>query len=124
MQPFLRPAKPAFGYQTATYLVRRGGVWQYRRRVPKRLVEHLRTTEVRVSTGARDRTEAMRAAAQISAALELKWLKLVGADPDSSVCTDFQEAVTTAEALGVTYRPVAEIAAGRLEDLLARVERL
>ena len=124
MQQSPHRANTTFGYQTATYLVRRGGVWQYRRRIPKRLVEHLAAEEIRVSTNARDRTEALRAAAQISAALEAQWSKLIGANPASGACTDFQAAITTAEALGVIYRPVAELAASRLEDLLARIERL
>jgi integrase len=124
MHPSARPSKASFGYQTATYLVRRGNIWQYRRRVPKLLVEHLATTEIRVSTKARDRTDAMRAAVQISAALEAHWSKLIGADPTARAAADFQAAISTAEALGVPYRPVAEIAASRLEDLLARIERL
>jgi integrase len=120
-----RSFKPSFGYQTATYLVRRGGVWQYRRRVPTHLVERLATTEVRVSTKARDRTEAMRAAASISAALEAQWAKLSDAQPSAiEACVDFQAALATADALGVTYRPAAELAASRLEDLLERVEKL
>ncbi len=70
-----RSSNPSFDYQTATYLVRRGGVWQYRRRVPKHLVERLAATEIRVATKARDRTDALRAAASISAALEAQWAK-------------------------------------------------
>lgn len=124
MQPFSRLADTEFGYQTATYLVRRGGVWQYRRRVPKRLVAHLGTAEIRVSTKARDRTEAMRAAVQISAALEAQWSKIIGVNSTFGACAEFQVAITTAEALGVTYRPAADIAASRLEDLLERIERL
>jgi len=120
-----RLAQVQFGYQTATYLVRRGGVWQYRRRVPKCLAAHLCTTEIRVSTKARDRTEALRAAAQISAALETHWSKLIGAEPShADTAARLQAATATAEALGVAYRPAAEIAASRLEDLLSRIEKL
>lgn len=120
-----RPAQGVFGYQTATYLVRRGGVWQYRRRVPKCLTAHLGTAEIRVSTKARDRTEALRAAAHISAALETHWSALIGVGPSpADAATRFQAATATAEALGVTYRPAAEIAASRLEDLLSRIEQL
>ncbi len=125
MQPFPRLSEPRFGYQTATYLVRRGSVWQYRRRVPKNLVAHLGTTEIRVSTKTRDRTEAMRVAAQISAALERQWSKLIAADPAIvDAATQLQRATAMAEVLGVTYRPATEIAASRLEDLLSRIERL
>ncbi len=120
-----RLPKGTFGYQTATYLVRRGNVWQYRRRVPTHLVERLATTEVRVSTKARDRTEAMRAAASISAALEAQWAKLSHPQPSASAaCVDYKAALATADALGVTYRPAADIGASRLEDLLERVEKL
>ena len=89
MHAIQRSSKPTFGYQTATYLVRRGGVWQYRRRVPKHLVERLAATEIRVSTKSRDRTEALRAAASISAALEAQWAKLSEAHPSVIVaCMD------------------------------------
>lgn len=124
MQPSSRPAETAFGYQTATYLVRRGGVWQYRRRIPKQLVAHLGSTQIRVSTKTRDRTEAMRAAAQMSAALEAQWTKLIGQNPADGVSAEFQAANAMADALGLSYRPAADIAAGRLEDLLTRIERL
>jgi hypothetical protein len=106
MHAYQRSSKPSFGYQNATYLVRRGGVWQYRRRVPTHLVERLATTEVRVSTKARDRTEAMRAAASISAALEEQWAKLSHPQPSAiAACVDYKAALATADALGVTYRP-------------------
>lgn len=124
MQHSLRHADTAFGYQTATYLVRRGGVWQYRRRIPKRLVALLAATEIRVSTKTRDRTEALRASAQMSAALEAQWSKLIGKLPASEACANFHSANATAEALGVSYRPAADIATSRLEDVLARIERL
>lgn len=125
MPPTPRPAQAVFGYQTATYLVRRGGVWQYRRRVPKCLAAKLGTAEIRISTKARDRTEALRAAAQISAALETQWSALISVVPSSDdAATRFQAATATAETLGVTYRPATEIAASRLEDLLSRIEEL
>jgi hypothetical protein len=125
MHASLRPSKPTFGYQTATYLVRRGGVWQYCRRVPKHLTERLDATEIRISTKARDRTDALRAAASISAALEAQWAKLSDVPPAGiTACVDFQAALATADALGVAYRPAADIAASRLEDLLERVEKL
>ena len=120
-----RPAQAVFGYQTATYLVRRGGVWQHRRRVPKCLAAQLGTAEIRISTKARDRTEALRAAAQISAALETQWSALICVVPSSDdAATRFQAATATAETLGVTDRPATEIAASRLEDLLSRIEKL
>ena len=119
MHAYQRSSKPSFGYQTATYLVRRGGVWQYRRRIPKHLVEHIAATEIRVSTKARDRAEALRAAASISAALEAQWAKLSDVPPAGiTACVDLQAALATADALGVAYRPAADIAASRLEHLL------
>ncbi len=58
---------PVFAYDSATYLARRGRVWQYRRGVPSLLVARLGKTEVRISTQARDRIDAVRAAAQHTA---------------------------------------------------------
>ncbi len=119
-------SEPPFGYENGTYLVRRGGVWQYRRRVPTRLAGRLGKTEIRISTRARDRTEALRAAAVINAALEAEWHKLL-ADTTSSpdtVARTFAGTLAEAQVLGVSYQPATEIAAGRLEETLARIERL
>lgn len=115
-----------FGYDNGTYLVRRGRVWQYRRRVPARLASRLGKAEVRISTQARDRTEALRAAAVINTALEAEWHKLLAdtsASPDTATRT-FTQILSEAQSLGLSYLPAAEIAASRLEDILSRIEQI
>lgn len=115
-----------FGYDNGTYLVRRGRVWQYRRRVPARLANRLGKAEVRISTQARDRTEALRAAAVINTALEAEWQKLLAdttSSPETAART-FASTLAEAQSLGVSYQPASEIAAGRLEEILNRIERL
>jgi len=126
MQTFPPTSKTDFGYQNATYLVRRGSVWQYRRRLPASLAARLAKTEVRVSTGARARTDALRAAARISAALEAEWRKLLATPGAASNgnAQAFPDVLAQAQTLGVSYLPAAELAASRLEDILARIERL
>lgn len=124
LPPTTRSQHP-FGYENGTYLIRRGRVWQYRRRVPHCLAGRLGKTEVRLSTKLRDRAEALRAAAVINAALEAEWHRLLANTagvPDAA--RTFATTLAEAQSLGVSYLPAAEIAAGRLDDLLSRIERL
>jgi hypothetical protein len=125
-QSYAKKSLSPFGYENGTYLVRRGRVWQYRQRVPIGLVGQLGKSEVRISTQARDRTEALRAAAVINAALEADWHKLLAdttSSPDAAA-RRFAQTLAEAQSLGVSYLPAAEIAASRLEEVLARIERI
>jgi hypothetical protein len=65
------------------------------------------------------------ATAQITAAIEAEWRKLlVGSDAAPIAEASFATALANAQSLGVTYMPASDIAASRLDDILARIERL
>ena len=68
----------------------------------------------------------MRAAVQISAAIEAEWRKLlaVAGEAPEIAAVAFATTLATAQSLGVTYRPASDIAASRLEEILTRIERL
>ena len=117
-------SRPVFGYDGATYLTRRGNVWQYRRRVPASLAARLAKPEIRITVRTRDRIEAQTVAAQISASLEAEWQRLLTGTTSETAATNFERVLADAQALGVTYLPANEIATSRLEDLLARIERV
>ena len=118
------PSKhPVAGHADAAYLVRRGGIWQFRRRVPDTLQALDRRREVRLSTGTGDRTQAALAAAHFNAALEAHWASLGTNQPTSpDSATRFSAAVDTARKLGLKYQPADALAEAGLVDLVARVE--
>lgn len=107
------------------FLVWRGGVGQYRRRVPADL-EHLDPRkEIRISTGERDPVAAATVAARINAEIERHWRSLADAasrgQTASSEAENLESAIRAARSIGVAYRPAAEIAAGPLADLVDRL---
>ena len=116
---------PIVGHQDASYLVRRGRIWQFRRAVPGELAVLDPRRAIRVTTGTCDRSKAALVAAKINTALEEYWRGLLSS---SDVCTataqatSFTDAVAEARAHNLTYRPAAEIAEQPLADIVARVK--
>lgn len=109
------------------HLVRRRGVWHYKRRVPVDLASLDRRGTIRKTTGKRDLAEAIVVAARISEELESYWRALAEAGEGAKVSgalDRFEAALRLARRLGVTYRPAAEIAAGPLADVVERFEIL
>jgi integrase len=93
--------------------------------VPKRIAAHVGRTEIRISTQARERRAALRTAVVINAALEAEWEQLLKeAAPARQAAVTFASTLAEAQRLGITYQPAIDIAAGRLEDILTRIERL
>lgn len=110
------------------YLIRRGGVWHFRRRVPRDLADRDTRGEIRVTTGTRDRATALVISARLNSELEAHWRNLADADgkvpsPDS-VAERFEAAAKMARRLGLAYRPAAELAKAPIADLVARIELL
>ena len=58
------------------YLMRKRGIFYYRRRIPKQLSQHYRTHEVRISLGVRSEDIALKRAASINSLVERDWEKL------------------------------------------------
>lgn len=103
----------------------RGGVWQYRRRVPVDLAELDTRGEIRISTHQRDRAAAVVVAARIDAETEAHWRALSEAasrgQAPSGQADRYVAAVKLARSMGLAYRPAADLAAGPLADILARL---
>lgn len=110
------------------YLLLRAGVWHYQRRVPADVAEFDRRRFVRVSTCQRDKQAAAVVAARINAEVEAHWRAVSEAaatgQSASGAAERFSAATRLARAMGLSYRPAAELAAGSLAELLQRVEIL
>ena len=116
---------PIVGHQDASYLIRRGRIWQFRRVVPGELAALDPRRDVRVTTGTSDRSKAALVAAKINTALEEYWRGLLtSSDVHSATAqaTSFTDAVAEARDHNLTYRPAAEIAEQPLADIVARVK--
>jgi integrase len=108
------------------YLTQRGGVWWFKRRVPRDISELDPRGVVRWSTKKRDYADAVVVAARVNAELEALWLALAeGPSPARSAAAErFQAAAKLARTLGVAYRPAADLAGGPLDEVVRRIELL
>lgn len=99
------------------------GNWAYYRRVPKRVrgLDHRRFACISLETP--DRGLAEKRLPGIAAATEAYWEALIKGKSADAV-ERYDAAVTMAKIEGFAYRPAADLAAGPLDQLLARVERL
>lgn len=107
-------------------LQQRGGVWYYVRRVPADLAHLDLRRFVRSSTKARDFADATTIARRINAETESYWAALSAATAPArdGVAERYERAVGLARTLGVAYRPVGELAAGDVSEIVRRVELL
>lgn len=117
------------GHRDATYLNLIGGIWEFRRRVPKDLAGVDPRKQIRVSTGTRDWARAVSIAARLNEELEEHWRLLAQAAQSGTtppnIVDDFARAVTTARRLGFSYKPASELAQdASLPELVARVKAL
>lgn len=109
-----------------TYLHRRDGIWHFRRRVPSDLADLDPRGAVRISTKKRDYQQAVVVASRINAELEALWGSLSASPPDSSseAVARFERAAKLARSLGLSYRPVSDLAAGDVGEIVRRIDVL
>lgn len=109
-----------------SYIVERGDVWYYRRRVPKH-VAHVDTRKIILRSTKQPldmKAEAQAVGRRINAELERSWtLMLEGAEP-STLEADHAKAIERARRLGFPYRTASELAVGPLDEIVARVAAL
>lgn len=106
------------------YLVMRGGVYYYRRRVPGE-VRHLddRGESVRHSLKTSDLAQARATRDVFEAADGDLWSSLLQDKPRDAAAARYQSAVRRAQALGFSYRPAGALAAATsTEEMLRRIE--
>jgi integrase len=106
------------------YLVMRGGVFYYRRRVPGE-VRHLDTRgeSVRHSLKTSDLAQARAMRDVLEAADAELWSSLLQDKPREAAAARYQSAVRRAQALGFSYRPTAElVTSASTEEVLRRIE--
>jgi integrase len=105
------------------FIVLRGGVFYYWRRVPKK-VEHLdeRAPFIRHSLGTDDIAIARSQRDLLEAANREMWASLLGTPGSSEqALAGYQAARNRAAALGFAYKPASEVAKEPLEDILRRI---
>lgn len=101
----------------------RGGVYYYVRRVPRVFVPFDDRVIVRISLRTADRQEAIKAAIVAERELETLWNSLA-AQNDPQAWKRYHAALERARLEGFAYRSAAEIAQGKLSELVARMQSL
>lgn len=104
-------------------LVRRGRIWHFRKRVPARFAGVDPRPDVWVSLHTDSETEARARAAQVEREL-LAWWAARAAGIEAGEAARHAAAVKLAAARGLPWRTAEELAAGPLDELVARLERL
>ena len=105
------------------YLKPRGnGRYQYVRRVPSDLVDLVGSLWVRTSLKTDDMELAAARMKKVNAATEAYWQALRVSGRSEKAEESYEASVKLARAMGLSYRPVADLLAGRPEDLLSRLE--
>lgn len=107
------------------FIVERDGTFHYKRRVPAAVAElDDRAPHVRVSLRTRDLAVARLKRDALEAADDAFWASLLSGDETEFARKRYEAAVARAEALGFSYRPATELAAGRVEEVLTRLEAI
>lgn len=101
----------------------RGGVYYYVRRVPQAFVQFDQRVIVRISLKTGDRQEAIKGAIVAERELEALWSSLA-AQNDPEAWKRYHAALERARLEGFVYRSAAEIAQGKLLEILDRIESL
>lgn len=113
--------------RVSRYLYRAdSGVLYFRRRVPLDYRAIDPRTYVRKTTRCRDVHAGMTVADRMNAELERFWAaggRQSTADGEADLCRH-DAALKRARALGVSYKPIEDIAAGSLPDIVRRIEAL
>lgn len=108
------------GRSAADRVRRRGGAYEYVRRVPVAVAHLDRRVLVRKGLGS-DLAAAVRLAVRFEAELEAYWAALAGGAPGADARRRHEAAVARARLEGFAYRPADELAGGRLADLVDRM---
>jgi uncharacterized protein DUF6538 len=99
----------------------RGGRWVLMRRVPKRF-EHLDQRKlVRIALRTDSEAAARAKAPAVAAGLDAYW-EALEAGNSAEAAAHYKATVKLAAARGFTYRPAADLLAGDLGELVARVQ--
>ena len=107
------------------FIVKRGGTYHYKRRVPAVLGDvDERAPHVRISLKTAEMSIARQKRDALEAADDALWGELLAGDQAEAAKLRYDGARKRAEALGFRYRPAAEIATGPIDDLVARLEAL
>lgn len=105
------------------FLVMRGDHYHYKRKVPAALAEvDDRAPHVRVSLRTSDLVLARQKRDALAAADDAYWASLLSDEDGKAARLRYEAAVRRAAAMGYGYKPVEEIAAGKLDQLIGRIE--
>ena len=108
---------------TMAGIIKRGERWHFRWVVPEEYREVAGKNEIHKSLKTDSKAEALARAADYERELRARFeAALAGKNPVAEGMERFTAAVRIAQGLGMSYKSAKDLAAGRVEDILARVE--
>lgn len=109
--------------KTVAGIVKRGSTWHFRWVLPEEYQAVAGKKEVHKSLKTDSRTEALARAADFERELRGKYEAILsGRRAPTDGMDAFSAAVRIAQGLGLSYKSAKDLAAGRLEDIVARIE--
>lgn len=118
-----RPSRTERGSKDLAGIVLRGRIWHFRWVVPKEYLEVAGKKEIHRSLKTDSRSEAHARALDYERELRSKFEAILGGQSSPEQQTvPLDVAIRIAQGLGVPYKSAKEIAAGRIEDILSRIE--
>ena len=106
----------------SNYILKRGDIFYYRRRVPQYVLPYEARSSIKISLGTRDKNEAVRKAAIYNDYIEDYWRNLIKSGGTRDTEAKYRATVRLAKAHGFAYKSIAEIVKSPLEDIVERIE--
>lgn len=108
---------------TVAGIIQRSKTWHFRWVLPDEFRQVAGKKEIHKSLKTDSRTEALARAAELERELRARYEALLsGQQPMADGIDRFSAAVRIAQGLGVSYKSAKDLAGGRIEDILARIE--
>jgi len=108
---------------TVAGIIQRNGTWHFRWVLPDAYRPLVGKWEIHKSLKTDSRTEALARAAELEREMRARFeAMLAGRGPMGDGLDRFSTAVRIAQGLGVSYKSAKDLAGGRVEDILARIE--
>lgn len=104
------------------YIIKRGEIFYYYRRVPKFVQPYESRKVVKISLDTSDEKEAGRKASVYNDYIEDFWRSLIKVGGAENIEEQYKATVQLAKAYGFAYKSVAEIAKAPLEEITARLQ--
>ena len=104
------------------YLIRKRGIYHYKRRLPKEIQEFDGREFVRHSLNTKDLAKAMLRRDKMNEEIEKLWEMILEGDPSDNARENFDRAIQRCRLLNFPFRPNEDLLKGDIDDLKNRLQ--